>query len=249
MKKEKRLLLARNIFTFSIIMIFTIIIVIEKKETIILPKVENKITQYIENTYPKEDLQLGKIKYNNEKYSMKVSSTKNKKRYFYIYYSNKTITDTYQEDYIKGKTLLTSIEKELQKTIKKKTNKEPTIKIETTLDQFTDTVRERIIKEDNLLELKIYIIIDELLIKNWNQQEILKEIENYISIYNKEKITPKKFNLTITNQKEITNSIEISNITSEFINNLEKKEIINDIINDRNTSLLKKSKITYKYKN
>lgn len=249
MKKEKKLLLARNIFTFLIVIIFTIIIVREKKETLFLPKIENKINNYIEENYQKESLQLGKITYENNKYSMKVSSTSNKNRYFYIYYSNKNITDTYQEDYIKGKTLLTNIEKKLQNSIKKKTNKTPVITIPTTLDQFTDTIKDRILKEDNLLELKIYTITDELLITNWNQQEILKEIESYMSLYSKEKITPKNYTLTITNEKEITTSIEISNITPEFINNPNKEEIIHDIIIDKKSLLLKESKITYKYKN
>ena len=249
MKKEKKLLLARNIFTFLIVIIFTIIIVREKKETLFLPKIENKINNYIEENYQKESLQLGKITYENNKYSMKVSSTSNKNRYFYIYYSNKNITDTYQEDYIKGKTLLTNIEKKLQNSIKKKTNKTPVVTISTTLDQFTDTIKDRILNEDNLLELKIYTIVDELIIVNWNQQDILKEIENYISLYSKEMITPKNYTLTITNQKEITNSIEIANITTEFINNPHKEEIIRDIINDKKSLLLKESKITYKYKN
>jgi len=249
MKKEKKLLLARNIFTFIIVIIFTIIIVREKKEILFLPKIENKINSYIEENYQKEDLELGKITYKNNKYCMKISSTKNKNRYFYIYYSNKKITDTYQEDYIKGKTLLTNIEKGLQKRIKNKTNKEPVITISATLDQFTNSIRDRILKEDNLLELKIYTIIDELIITNWNQQEILKEIENYISLYSKEKITPKNYTLTITNEKELTNSIEISNITTEFINNPHKEEIIHDIIIDKKSILLEESKITYKYKN
>ena len=66
MKKEKKLLLARNIFTFIIVILFTIIIVREKKETLFLPKIENKINNYIEENYPKEDLKLGKITYKNK---------------------------------------------------------------------------------------------------------------------------------------------------------------------------------------
>ena len=249
MKKEKNLLLARNIFTFSIVIIFTIIIVSEKKETIMIPKIEKKINQYIEENYSKEDLQQSKVIYKNDKYRMKVSSKKNKNRYFYVYYFKKNITDTYQEDYIKGKTILTNIEKKLQKEIKEKTNKTPIIEINTTLDQFTDSVAERILEEENLLELKIYTIKDELIIEKWNTKEITLEIENYISTYNKENITPKNYIITITNQNEITNSIEISNITSDFINNPRKEEIINDIIINRNSSLLKDNKIIYKYKN
>ncbi len=249
MKKEKNLLLARNIFTFTIIIIFTIIIVNEKKETIMLPKIENRINQYITENYQIDDFNLGKITYENNKYTLKVTSKENKNRYFYIYYSNKNITDTYQEDYIKGQSLLTTLKKNLQSSIKEKTNQNPDIEINTTLDQFTDTVKERILKEKNLLELKIYTIKDELFINNWNSKEITQEISNYILIYNNENITPKNYTIIITNNKEITKSIEITNITSDFINNPRKEEIINDIINDRDSVLIKDNKITYKNKN
>ena len=41
----------------------------------------------------------------------------------------------------------------------------------------------------------------------------------------------------------------MNNLTTDFINNPSKIEIINDILNDNNSILLKTNKITYVYKN
>ena len=46
---------------------------------------------------------------------MKVTNKLNKNHYFYITYSNKKITDTYKEDYLEGRTLLTKTSNNLEK--------------------------------------------------------------------------------------------------------------------------------------
>ena len=249
MKKQKKLLFARNIFFFFIIIIFTIIIMSEKKDTILIPKATKKITSYIENKYNKDDFKLGDVSYKNNKYTMKVSSKENNKRYFFIYYTKTGITDSYQNDYIEGKSFLSNLKKDLEKSIKSIVNTKVTVEIPTTLDQYTDTVRKRILNEDNLLELKFYIIKEELLIKKWDPVEIEKQIEQCITKYTNSNITPKSFTIIINNDNEITESIEINNLTTDFINNPSKIEIINDILNDNNSILLKTNKITYVYKN
>lgn len=249
MKKQKKLLFARNIFFFFIIMIFTIIIMSEKKDTILIPKATKKIASYIEDKYNKDDFKLGDVSYKNNKYTMKVSSKDNNNRFFYIYYTKAGITDSYQEDYIEGKSFLFILKKDLEKSIKSIVNTKVTVEIPTTLDQYTDAVRERILNEDNLLELKFYIIKEELFLKEWNPTEIEKQIELCINKYNNSNITPKSFTIIINNDNEITESIEINNLTTDFINNPSKIEIINDILNDNNSILLKTYKITYVYKN
>ncbi len=249
MKKQKKLLFARNIFFFFIIIIFTIIIMSEKKDTILIPKATKKITSYIENKYNKDDFKLGDVSYKNNKYTMKVSSKENNKRYFFIYYTKTGITDSYQNDYIEGKSFLSNLKKDLEKSIKSIVNTKVTVEIPTTLDQYTDAVRERILNEDNLLELKFYIIKEELFIKEWDPVEIEKQIEQCITKYTNSNITPKSFTIIINNDNEITESIEINNLTTDFINNPSKIEIINDILNDNNSILLKTNKITYVYKN
>ena len=249
MKKQKKLLFARNIFFFFIIIIFTIIIMSEKKDTILIPKATKKITSYIENKYNKDDFKLGDVSYKNNKYTMKVSSKENNKRYFFIYYTKTGITDSYQNDYIEGKSFLSNLKKDLEKSIKSIVNTKVTVEIPTTLDQYTDAVRERILNEDNLLKLKFYIIKEELFIKEWDPVEIEKQIEQCITKYTNSNITPKSFTIIINNDNEITESIEINNLTTDFINNPSKIEIINDILNDNNSILLKTNKITYVYKN
>ena len=249
MKKQKKLLFARNIFFFFIIMIFTIIIMFEKKDTILIPKATKKIASYIEDKYNKDEFKLGSVSYKNNKYTMKVSSKDNNNRFFYIYYTKAGITDSYQNDYIKGESLLSNLKKDLEKSIKSIVNTKVTVEIPNTLDQYTDTVRKRILNEDNLLELKFYIIKEELLIKKWDPVEIEKQIEQCITKYTNSNITPKSFTIIINNDNEITESIEINNLTTDFINNPSKIEIINDILNDNNSILLKTNKITYVYKN
>ena len=44
-------------------------------------------------------------------------------------------------------------------------------------------------------------------------------------------------------------SVEINNITEDFINNKDNIQIIDDIIKDNNSKLLNDNKITYKYLN
>ena len=173
---------------------------------------------------------------------MKVESKENKHHYFYINYYNKKITDTYKKDYIEGKNLLNYIKKKLKKDINTKTNINCDVEITSTLDKYTNIVREKIIKEDNLLELKFYIIKKELIIDKWDEETITNKINNFLSNFTD--ITPKSYTITVTNKDDITESIEIKNITKEV-----SKEIINDIIKDEKSDLLKENKITYKYLN
>ena len=64
----------------------------------------------------------------------------------------------------------------------------------------------------------------------------------------KEDIKPNSYILTITNSNNLNESIEITNITTDLIENNKLNLIIDDIINDINSKLLQQEKITYKYK-
>ena len=251
MKKQKKLLFARSIFVLIIIVIFGTIIITEKAGGILIPKAEKKFTEYLEKNYKeqKKDFILGKITYKNTTYKVKVMNKLNKNHYFYIKYYHKKITDTYKEDYIEGKTILSYTEKELKKEIEEKTTTSCDIKISNSLDKYTTTVQNRIINNDNLLELKFYTIKKEILINEWNSETITNKIIKTINIYKENNITPKSYTIIITNKNDITESIEINNITEDFITNNNKEKIISDIIDDNNSKLLKENKITYKYLN
>lgn len=249
MEKQKRLLFARNIFAFIIFVLFGVIIVTESGKGLLVPKVEKEITKYLDTHYKelKKDIIQEKTTYKAGIYKTKIVSKENKHLYFYITKENKKIKDTYQKDYIEGNTLFTYLNKKIENEIKEKTNTNITVTIVSTLDQHIPTIQERIIKEEDLLTLKFYTIKKELLIADWSSKEITNRIIDTIELYNEKEITPKNYTLIITNKKHMKESIEIKNLTTDFLKNTSNKEIINDILNNKETRLLKENDITYKY--
>lgn len=242
MNKQKKLSLERGIFVFIVFVLLGVIVVTEKFGNVMIPKATEKINTYITDNYKDLNLKTNDVTFKNTTYTMKVESKENKNHYFYINYYNKKITDTYKKDYVEGKNLLTYLKKKLKKELNSKTNTNCDIEITSTLDKYTELVQEKIIKEDNLLELKFYIIKKELVIDNWNEEDITNRINTFLDKFTN--ITPKSYTITITNKNDLTESIEIKNITNKV-----SKEIIHDIINDEKSNLLKENKITYKYLN
>lgn len=244
MKQEKKLLLARNIFVFIIVIALTIIVLSEKGYELILPKVQKEMKTYIKEKYPNiENIKIGNIVYKTNSYKIKVTSNKNKNLYFYINRKNKKISDTYQKDYVEGNSLFAYLKKKLENEIKKETETSVKTNILSTLDKYTSKVQERIIEEDNLLQLKFYTIEIELTINKWDASTILEQINNNISIYSNKNITPKSYTFIIMNNEDVTESIQIKNISKETIT----EEIIQDILDDNNSKRLRDSKIKYNY--
>lgn len=250
MVKQKRLLFAHSFFVLTITILFAVIIMNEKKGEIMIPKIEKEFQTYLQNNYKEitNSVTMNKVIYKNNQFQAKITSEENKNHFFYLYYTNHEIKDTYQKDYIEGNQLLTHIKKDLENEIKEKTNDSSTITILSPLNQYTDKVKEQIIEENNLLQLKFFSVEKEIIIQNWNAKEISDKISLFINNYQKNRIHPKYYEITITNQKNIIEAIKISNITEDFINNPNKEQIINAILND-NKELIKDSKITYQYLN
>lgn len=244
MTKQNKLLLYRAIFLFIITILFSIIIINEKKGDLFSNIVKKKFNSYIEDNYKeiKKDLIINEIVYKNNKYQLKLTSKNNPNYYFYLIYFNKKVKSTYQEDYLEGKSILTHIEKELQK----ETNYQCKISIKAKLTDFTDSVKEAIIKEANIKNLSIYTIEEEIKVKNWTSDNIKNSIIENIRKYD---LNPKNYTFIVTNKNNITESIKISNITKEISNNNNFIIIINDIMNNDKTELLEKSGIKYKFLN
>lgn len=251
MNKQKRLLLGRSIFVFIIFVALGVIVLTEKAGDLLIPRVQKKMNNYINDNYKdlKDTLKFKDITYKNTTYTMKVVSKKNKNHYFYIKYYGKKITDTYKKDYLEGNNILTYIQKKIKKEIESKTTTSCDIEIPQTLDKYTSIVQQKILEEDNLLQLKFFTIKKEIVIEDWDKRNITNKIIKTINIYKENDITPRSYTITITNKKDLTESIEIENLTEDFINNSSKEEIISDIINDNSTKRLKESKIRYKYLN
>lgn len=248
MSKQQKLLYGQAIFFLTIIVCFGLIIIQEKKDLILLPKINKEIKAYYNEKYSNNNLFLGKTNNKSNKYIAKVTSNTNKNHYFYIIYKNKKITDTYNKDYVEGNSILKHITEELTNSIKEKTNESFTISINNTLDKYTETVKEKILKEENLLELKIYTLSKEVTI-DWDYNKITNYITNTINTCKNNKITPKYYEFTITDKEDITKSVEINNIEEDFIDNKNKENIIKDILENNNSNIIKSNKIEYKYLN
>lgn len=251
MNKKNNLVLGRAIFTILIIVAFGTIIMTEKGGEIFSPKIKEKLEKYIDENYSSINSNITKsnVSYNNKEFNMIIHSKQNKNLSFHITYSKGKITDTYKKDYQEGNSLLTYLKEKLQKEVQEKTSEKCSIKPITTLDQYSEKVKEKIIKEEDLLSLKFYYIEKEITINDWTVENITNEITSLIEKMNQNNITPKYYKITIVDNKDITKAIEINHITEDFIN-LDKKEIIiNDILQDNNSDNIKNNKITYKYLN
>ncbi len=249
MKKQKDLLLARNLFALIVFTLLGIIIVVEKSKGLLIPKATKDIEKYLNKHYQEISdtvIQEATI-YKENTYTAKITSKKNKNLYFYIHKKRKKISDTYQTDFLEGKTLFTYLEKKIKKQIKEKTQTNVTVYMISTLDQYVSTTQEDILQENNLLQLKCYTIKKEIIIKNWTAQEITNEIIDIMKLYNSQDILPKNYTIIITNKNHIKEAIEIKNLTIDFINNPTNMDIINDILEEKESKLLKENKITYKY--
>ena len=248
MKQQQKLTISMAIFFLITFVLFGTIVLNEKKETLFMPKIEEKLEIYLKENYKDFNYSKTNIEYKNNEYIMKVTSSEDDNLYFSIKYKDKTITDTYKEDYIKGKSYISYIETEIEKGIEKLTKKEYQVTILTTLDSMTSKIKEKILTKNNLTSLKIYNLETEIPITTWSQEYISNEIINLIETNLKNNINAKNYTITITNINDLTQSIKITNLNDELKYN-DLITIINDIINNEESSILKNNNKTYEYLN
>lgn len=248
MKQQQKLTISMAIFFLITFVLFGTIVLNEKKETLFMPKIEEKLEIYLKENYKNFNYSKTNIEYKNNEYVMKVTSSEDENLYFNIKYKDKNITDTYKEDYIKGKSYISYIEKELEKEIEKITKKDYKVNILTTLDSMTSKMKEKVLSKNNIISLKIYNLETEIPITVWNEEYISNEIINLIKNNKENNINAKNYTITITNINNYTQSIKITNINDELKYN-DLTIIINDIINNKESSILKNNNITYEYLN
>lgn len=247
MKRQKRLTIEMTIFVFIISICFGIIVLTEKIAPYFSPKIDKKLNKYLKENYTSiiSELKIGNTNYKDTAYQLKISSTKNENLYFNLKYSDQKITDTYQEDYLEGKTLLSKLSSNAEKELSKKYNKEVKITILTTLNKFSDQIKKKIINEESITSLPIYSLETDLSTK-WDKESISTEIITFHHKLLQDNITPKNYNLIIVDKNKINKSIKINNLTKEIIENNEiLPSIINDIINGNNSNILNENNITY----
>ncbi len=249
---KNQLIYGRAIFILIITVLFGLIIINEKGDKIFLPKATNNIKNYISENYTeiKDTIEIKNIKYKNMTFTAKIVSKENKNLYFYITYKKRQIKDTYKKDFLEGNSLLNYLNNKIENEIYKKTNiKYNKVNAISTLDKYTNNVQKEIINENNLLTLKYYYLEKEIIIDNWEKETITNEIIKYIKINEENQINPKYYIFTIIDKNDKTKVLEISNINNTFITNNNKKQIIEDILNDNNSNLINDNNIKYEYLN
>ena len=251
MRKEKRLTIYMSLLFLLVMVVFAVTILNEEKSTILLPRIDKKLNTYLDNNYKelKNKVKTDKTIYKKDTNKLKVISKKNKNLYFFINDKDKNITSTYKTDYLEGKTLLTKISSDLKKEINNKLDYKIDIKINTKLNKFSKKVRKKIISEKNLISFKIYDIYKDVEIDKLDTDNIYKEIKKLKTDCDNNKITPKSYNFIFTNKNDITESLEINNISNDLIEKNDLKTVINDILNKKDSNILKNNNITYKYLN
>ena len=228
----KRLKIEYTIFSMLVIVALSSILLSQKLYPIMSDKVDIKLNKYLKDNYNNKELSSNKTIYKNTKYQKKVYNKTNNNLYFYIYYNNKKITDTYNKDYLEGKTFLKYISKSIEKDINKKTKYKTKITINNKLNKFNNDIKERLLKENNLLELS---------------KSISNKIKSINNNLNNNKIIPKDYIIEITDTKDITKSVKVSNIKPIDINNINK--IMDYIINNPSENIVPNTNIEYIYLN
>ncbi len=247
MNEGKKLTIQMALFFLVTFVVFGTIVIKEKQNIIFLPKIENSISEYMNNTYQDLSLEKDKVTEENNIFTMKVKNIKNKNHYFYIKYSNKKITDTYKTDYLEGKTILKYLSTKLEKDIYKETNISYKVSFDNKFNNYSEKVQ-KLLLEENIKTLKVYTIEKEIT-TSWEINNITKILTDTMTTLEKKQFTPKNYTFIITNEKDITQSVKINNIKSSLINENKLQIIISDIINNNKSNILAENKITYEYLN
>lgn len=245
MKQDKKLILGMALLFLITFVSFGTIVVTEKLAPFFTDKIKTKFETYIEKNYKddKNNLTIGKITYKNQQYKAKISNKKNKNWYFYITYQNKKIKDTYKEDYLEGKTLLTSIERKIEKKVKDELNQKVTITFPLTLNKYTNQIKENLIS-NNLKEIKTYDITLTITTPTLTTENINKELEKRIQELYQIDIYPNHYTIKINSKDE---KLTLTNLTEKTMKKEYRTQIINDIINNTNSNIIKENNITYNY--
>ena len=172
MNEGKKLTIQMALFFLVTFVLFGTIIIKEKQNIIFLPKIENSISKYMNDTYKDLSLEKDKITEENNVFTMKVKNIKNKNHYFYIKYSNKKITDTYKTDYLEGKTILNHLSTKLEKDIYKETNITSKVSFDNKFNNYSEKVQ-KLLLEENIKTLKVYTIEKEIT-TSWEINNITK---------------------------------------------------------------------------
>ena len=240
--KEKKMFVQMIMFFFVIILCFGLIVIKTKSDYFKEEKLNKKFDLYLKDNYSDiyDDVKILKTYNKNGTYFAKVVNKNNKNLYFNISYKTKKIYSSYKTDYLEGKTLFNYYEKILNEELKKKNKSSEyqsiTISFDTKLNECSELIYKRLL--DNKYNIPIYTINleDNILFDSISINNEITNINNYI---NKIGFNPKYYNLTLNDQKNLTNTMSVK-FKSDIIN-VETLDIGTSIVNNDKKTLEKYS--------
>ena len=123
-------------------------------------------------------------------------------------------------------------------------NKNVTISFPLTLDKYTDKTKEKIIKHDldniNLYNIKFSIN------NTLEPTSIMEKLNTITEKLTQININPNQYTVTINDNSK---KLIISNLTKQTLEKNNLLQIINDIINNNESEIIKTNNITYQYTN
>lgn len=249
MQEQKKLTIQMTIFILIIIISFSFIILNEKSLPYITNKVDTKFKNYLNKNYETalSDFKITKSVYKDDLYQAKVLYKENENLYFTLTYQDKKITDTYKEDYLEGKSFLNTLTKNLEEELKKKYKYTFKINNLNTLDSYNEQIRTFILKNNTFANLKIYTL-EISFPTTWENSELINKISSLHNSLKEDDITPKNYTFIIIDKSDITNYLEIKNLTAKVIeDNTTLEAVVSAIIKKENTEILKSNNISYQY--
>ncbi len=246
---KNKLMLEMSIFAIFLFTACTFLVINEKKNEYLIPKIDQKLKEYVKEQYPNltKEINIRKTTYHKKKaaYFMRIENKKNKDLYFIVHYKNKKITSSYKTDYLEGKTLLSKLENELEAQLRNKVNNKITLHFTQKLNEYNYSIYDRIISNDHIQELSIYNINAELESNDFQINSLVTSISNFYHFINHEDYHPNYYQLRIIHSKNITKEIKLKFLNEKLITqNLE--EIIEGII-QKNPTISSKFSIKYEY--
>ncbi len=230
-KKEKILIYQMAIFFLVIFVFFGVLLLQYKGNPFQFIVAKKEILKYAKEQYNnfEQRFSMGEVTYHHQdkSYNTIISYNENPKVTFIISFNkDKTITDTYDYDYIKGGSYLLRLEEELTTKWKKEVNDDNffkqyryfTIKFNETLDKMDTKTKEEILA-GNMVELNkplfyvdATITLDEMNVISFSQvfKDIYQKIKNTT-------LSPLSYQVMIYDKNNPKSGIEISNVTPKLM--------------------------------
>jgi len=247
--KEKKVFAQMIMFFFVIILCFGLLIIKTKSDDFKQDKLQKKFELYLKDNYSYiyDDLRILKSYRKNDTYYLKVVNKKNDNLYFTLSYKDNKIKSSYKTDYLEGKTLLSHYEKILNDELKKKNKNSEysniNISFDVKLNECSSLIYKRLL--NNKYNIPIYTINfeDNILFDSTSINSEIVNVSNYVSNIG---FNPKYYNLTLNDQKNLTNTISVK-FKSDIID-VKTLDVGTSIVNNDKKTLEKYS-IEVKYLN